>query len=177
MVERTAHNGFVVGSNPTKPTKNYYILMELKLNTYKFFRINCYLKNNNLFFIYNGNNLKTENWIKIEQELFKYNLKYFKLYNSLAKKTFKNSIFKNFLQIINGLIIVISFKKNLINLKKLINFNKYLTLLCIRINDNIYSLKQIKNLITFNYKKGIIILFNILKIFTKICFRKFNFYR
>jgi ribosomal protein L10 len=149
--------------------------MKLKLNNYKFFKIKCYLKNNNLFFIYNGNNLKTKSWLKIEQELCKYNLKYFKLYNSLTQKAFKDSIFKNFLQVINGLIFFINFKKKIMNLKKIININKYLILLCIRINNNIYSVKQIKNLITLNYKKNIAILYNTLKILIKTCFYQFNY--
>jgi hypothetical protein len=62
VVERTAHNGLVVGSNPTKPNKNIIITknhMKLNIKNYKINKTKNYIKNHNLFFFINGINLKS----------------------------------------------------------------------------------------------------------------------
>ena len=57
-VERTAHNGFVVGSSPTKPSQQE---MDFNLKTYKYFRIKRYLKEINFFFFFQVAPVDNEN--------------------------------------------------------------------------------------------------------------------
>ena len=76
--------------------------MKFNLKHYKLSKTRKYIKTNNLFFFFNGTNLDSENWIKTEQNLKNLKLNYYKIYNRIAIKTIKNSIYKNIKQIITG---------------------------------------------------------------------------
>lgn len=159
MVERTAHNGFVVGSNPTRP-KIFITHMEFELKTYKVFKIKYYLKKNIFFFFYTTTNLDLKNWLPVEQTLKKSNLNYYRLSNTLAIKTIKASIYTNFKQLIHSLTMFVEPQPTtLLKLKILANLEKVLTLLSIKLNNKIYSMSQLENLIFLNYN------FNILQLY------------
>jgi hypothetical protein len=69
LVERTAHNGFVVGSNPTKPILiNTIIKMQLNLKNYQISQTKKYLKKNN-FFTFIVPFSKIHKMVIVEQEL------------------------------------------------------------------------------------------------------------
>lgn len=129
--------------------------MEFELKTYKIFKIKYYLKKKKLFF-FCTTNLQIKNLL-IEQTSKQLNLSYFRLSNKLAIRTIEFSIYKNFKQLIHSFTILVSFQ--LLKLKTLTNLENVLILLSIKLNNKIYSILQLKNLIFLDYN------FNILKFY------------
>lgn len=164
MVERTAHNGFVVGSNPARLIFTINLnCMEITIKKYKYLKIKTYFKNSNFFLIYNGTNMK--NFIEMDQKLKKLDLTYYKVYNKLTKKVLKDSIYKNYHSLASSLIIIIKPKSKFTNL----TFNGYLSLddslnlLAIKVNNKIYTLSKINSSLQLNHKNDNLILTKVLK--------------
>jgi hypothetical protein len=145
--------------------------MEFKLKKYRHFKIKNFIKTNNFFFIYNGNNLNLKNWIIAEQQIKNLNLKYHKIYNKITKKTLEKSIYNNFNTLINGFIILVKpDKKAKLILKTLLAFSNILTLVGFRLNRKIYNPVQLKNLYSLKYKTNITILIKLIKTSLKISY-------
>ena len=161
MAERTAHNGLVVGSNPSK--------LKIKLNYYKFLKIKTSLKKNKLIVFYNTKDLNSKIWFAAKKLLKNLNLKYFRLQNKITKKILNQSIFKKFKPIISNTIIIGTFKI-VINLVFSTFFitNNFLTFLAIKLNKTFYLLNQIKNIQLVKYKIVISIFYTSLKKTTKL---------
>lgn len=161
MAERTAHNGFVVGSSPAKPKK----FMKFELKDYKFYKIEKILKESSLLFFYQSSNLNFLNWIyKIEQILRPLNLNYYRVQNTFTKKIIKRSIFLNILSIINSNILLIKPDSiNLLNFKKLLKLSSILTFLGLKLNNKFYNLSVLNNLNYISYTKNITLLYIVLK--------------
>lgn len=165
MVERIAHNGFVVGSNPTKPIfKIIKTFMKLNSKIYKTTKTKNFIKTTNLFFFFNGNNKKATDWIATERDLKNIHFQYYKIFNKIASKTFNNSIFKNFESTVNGISFFI--KPSLSNnstIKKHILFNNFefllFKLITIKLNNKMYSIKQFNKTFSMNYKNNKILLY------------------
>lgn len=151
MVERTAHNGLVVGSSPTKP-KIKLIYMKFASKYYKTTKTKNYLKTNNLFFFFSGINQNSSDWIKTEQGLKNMQFNYYKVFNKTSIKTFNQSIYKNIDPIINSTTFLIKPTSNNIILTKktLLNLESFV-FLALKVNDKIYSSEQIKHLNALNY--------------------------
>lgn len=146
--------------------------MDFKLKNYKLLKNKQYIKTTKLFFVYNGNNLNFENWILIEQILNKLNLTFYKIYNTLIIKNLLNSIYTNLKHLIHSNIIFINTNiKTKIKLKNLINLNVILTLLCIKLNNKIYSTAQIKNVNLLDYNAKVLRLTKLLKTCLKVPFK------
>jgi hypothetical protein len=146
--------------------------MEFELKTYKVFKIKYYLKKNKLFFFCTTTSLELKNWLPIEQTLKHLNLDYYRLSNSLAIKTIKASIYKNFKQLIYSLTVLINFQLiTSLKLKVLLNLEKILTLLSIKLNNKIYSILQLKNLIFLNYRFNILQLYQFFIIYFAFIFK------
>ena len=146
--------------------------MEFELKTYKVFKIKYYLKKNKLFFFCTTTSLELKNWLPIEQTLKQSNLNYYRLSNSLAIKTIKASIYKNFKQLIYSLTVFISFQlATFLKLKILINLEKILTLLSVKLNNKIYSILQLENLIFLNYHFNILQLYQFFIIYFAFIFK------
>ena len=141
--------------------------MQFNFKTHQVSKIEKYLKNNIVLFS-NGTNQNSSNWVLTEQALYKLNLSYHKIYNNIAIKIIKNSIFKNYQQIINSTFFFLTLKQNNTNsnnnknliLKNLerINFSLYF----IKLNDKIYSITQLKSLSSFKYNITVKILYQFL---------------
>jgi hypothetical protein len=145
------------------------LFMEFKSKKYKFSKIKNYIKTNNFFIFYNGNNLNLKNWIIIEQQLKYLKLDYYKTYNTVTKKILENSIYVNFKPLINGLILLIKpNKKTKVHFKNLINLNTVLIPIGIKTNKNFYNTVQLKNFYSLEYQINIAILVNSLKTSLKI---------
>jgi hypothetical protein len=176
VVERTAHNGFVVGSNPTKLIFYFINFMKLNSKIYKINKTKNLTKTNSLFFIYNGINQKATDWINVEQKLININFKYYKVFNKVALKTFENSIFKNSKFTINSTTFFIKPSLNDINLKKHILINNFesllFKLLAIKLNNKIYSIKQLNKTYSMTYKNNKILLYQFMITNLKIHFIK-----
>ena len=142
--------------------------MEFELKTYKVFKIKYYLKKNNLFFFYTTTSLDLQNWLPVEQTLKKSNLNYYRLFNTLAIKTIKASIYKNFKQLIHSVTMFVNPQPTIsLKLKILVNLEKILTLLSIKLNNKIYSISQLENLIFLNYNFNILQLYQFFIIYLK----------
>jgi|MDSX01.1.fsa_nt_gb hypothetical protein len=151
--------------------------MKFNLKDYKVYKIRQYFKTNKFFIFYHGVSLSAKNWIKIEQDLSKAKLNYYRSYNSLTKNVIADSIFKNLIQLINGPLFFITLNQKESagqTLKKLIEINKLLSVLCARLNNKIYSLRQLQNVSTLNYVTSIVKFQSFLKLLLKTPYRKLS---
>ena len=146
--------------------------MSFNLKTYKCVRIKHYFKKINFFFFYHGTCLNDTNWIKIKQLLSKEELKYFKAVNTLMVKSVKNSIFKNLTLIIHGPILLLHTGNTKLILKKLNSLNSWMSFLCLKLNNKIYSKKQITNLKEFSYFESVSTFHNCIKFLVRMPYYK-----
>lgn len=144
--------------------------MKFTIKTHKFLKIKNYFKTSHFFFI--SNSITPKNNILITQKLKKLNLKSCKFDNNLVKFAFRNSIYSNYLPIIKSLIKLILYNPT-INIKALLNLTE-LTLIGLKLNNKLYSIKQINLPIKFNYIKNCNILMKLVKIILKQI-QSFNF--
>ena len=130
--------------------------MKFSLKDYKLLKTKKYIKNTNLFFVFNGINTNSKNSIEIQQALTKINFNCYKIFNKTSTKTLENSIYKNSKHVINGLIFFVKPEKDK-KISKKILFNDFENLkfifLKIKLNNKIYVFNQLKNVNIFNYKK------------------------
>lgn len=159
MVEHAAHNGIVVGSNPAKPIIK---IMHFESRDYQFLKIKQHLKNKFLLFS-NGANKTSQDWLVVEQTLSNANLKYYKIYNKIASKVLKNSIYKNIGQMIKGTFFFLKLSETSLQLNKQKLFDSLksvlFTLLSIKLNNKVYSITQIKNIKSLKYKNNMALLY------------------
>jgi len=148
--------------------------MDFNLKTYKRSRIKHYFKRINFFFFFHGTSLNNESWIKTEQVFVSYGLKYFRVLNKLMINTLKNSIFKNLVVLIHGPIILLSNPNTKLTFKESKSLNPLISLLSFRLNNKIYSKKQIKNLNRMSYLENISIFHNSMKTCIKLPYYKFK---
>ena len=128
--------------------------MKFKLNNHKINKLKHFINKVQLVIFYHITSLTIKHWIKIKQILTNKILHSQRLCNILAKNFIRKSIFKNLIGLIKGSIVCISIqaKKNFfLSFKKFLNINSVLTMLCIRINNKIYSISQSTNIKNFNY--------------------------
>lgn len=161
MVEHPAHNGKVVGSNPIKPNLNYK--MKFTFKEYKNIKTKNYIKENNLFFFFNGININCYNWTFIKQNLQKINFNSYKISNKITINNLKKSIYKNIIPTINGVTFLLKPIETTKELKKQILFHNLKELffdpLALNLNNKIYSNNQINNLLSNNYKDNKLLYF------------------
>ena len=151
--------------------------MNQNLKTYKLYKVKNFIKNPPLILIFHTLNLKTTDWLKIEQNLINSDLKYYKIRNTLAKHVLKNSVFLNFSTVLNGSLCFIYPKNNKNfnnNFQKLSKISKTMPILTLKLNKKMYSSPQLSNISTLNYKKNISILNKTLKTFIKTPYYKFK---
>jgi hypothetical protein len=88
--------------------------------------------------------------------------------------TLKSSVLKNVVVLIHGPIILLNNDNNNTKLtfKELENINPLINLLGFRLNNKIYSKKQIKNLRKMSYLENIYIFHKCMKTFTKLPYCK-----
>ena len=142
-VERTAHNGFVVGSNPAKP-----IEFKMNLKNFKTNKIKYLLKTKKLIYICSYKITKTKDWKLLEQNFINHDLKYYKVSNNILIKVLQKSVFKTMIPLINGPIVLLYLNKvpknfNFDQLKK--NLHPKIEILCGRLCNKLYSETQLKN--------------------------------
>jgi ribosomal protein L10 len=146
--------------------------MSFDIKAYKRLKIKHYLKKINLFFFFHGACLNTTNWIKVEQVLNEKELKYFWIINTLTSTLIKNSIFKNLTSIIHGPILLLHMGNAKLILKKFNSINLWISLLCLKLNNNIYSNRQIKKLDTLSYTENVYFFYNSMQSIVKIPYSK-----
>lgn len=148
--------------------------MDFSLKTYRRLKIKYYLKTINFFFFFHGASLNNESWIKTEQTLVSNKLKYYRVFNTLMIRTLKCSIFKNLTTLLHGPIVLINTDNVELTLKKLKNINPLINLLCLKLNNKIYSRKQIKNIKKLSYIENVSIFHKSMKTLIKMPYYKFK---
>ncbi len=141
--------------------------MSFNLKDYKWLKIKYYFKKVNFFFFFHNPALDNENWVKVEQAFFNSKLQYYRVFNSLILNVLKVSIFKNLATLIHGSIILLNSKIDKLTLKKITDNAVIINFLCLKLNNKIYSSKQIKNLVEFSYEKNIYLFYKMLNGFVK----------
>lgn len=149
--------------------------MDFSLKTYKNLKIKSCFKTTNFLFFLHGISSKKTNWIKIEQLLKTYTLSYFWVLNSLSINILKNSIFKNLVFLIQGPIFIFTNNNRRLGLKSLENLSLFIDLLCLRLNDKVYSRKQIKGLKKLSYIKNITLFYMSMQLFVKLLYCKLKY--
>ena len=132
--------------------------MDFNLKKYRVLKVKKKLKKSELIFFFNSAKIKSNKWIKIEKQLKKLKLEYYQIFNNTTLKTIKNSIYTNINQIVSGVILLIKpiHKSTQIELKVIKKFlDSLFVLLCIKLNNKIYTTTQLKNLNTLSYKKTV----------------------
>jgi hypothetical protein len=89
-------------------------------------------------------------------------------------KTLKSSIFKNIIVLIHGPIVLLNGNNADLTLKELKSISPLISLLGFRLNNKIYSRKQIKNLKKVSYTDNVFEVYSAMKVFTKIPYYKFK---
>jgi hypothetical protein len=131
--------------------------MDFNLKSYRVLKVKNYLKNCDFFFFFHSAKLTSNEWISIEQDLKKLKLKYYKVFNGTTLETINNSVYKNFNQIICGIVLFIEprFKLTTLELDLIKRHLKPLfALLSVKLNNRIYAVEQLKGFKTFSYKQN-----------------------
>lgn len=142
--------------------------MDFNLKTYKHFKTKHYLNAINYFYFFHGISLTNKNWVKVEQILKTHKLNYYRILNKLMIKTLKYSIFKNLITLIHGPIILLNSENNNLIFREVNEINSWISLLSLRLNNRIYSKRQIRGLNNIFYFETISKLYNSIKTFTKM---------
>ena len=139
--------------------------MKFTVKTYKHSALKICFKKFRFFFLYNT--IVEKNNFKILQELKTLELRHCKLYNTLTIIIMQNSIYQNYTSLINGLVMMV-LPKTTMNLNTLAQFNDIVTLVGVKINNKIYSIKQINLVIKFNYVKDSLNLIKTVKLSLRV---------
>ena len=141
--------------------------MKFNLKNHQTHKLKQLLKKERFLIFSINTNQNSKNWILIEQGLHKLKLKYYKIYNNTAINAIKNSTQVNLLKIICSTFFFLKLKnsnKKLIKNSIINELNSiFFTTLAVKINQNVYSINQIKKLTVFSYKKNISILYQFLQ--------------
>ena len=132
--------------------------MKITNQTFKLKKKKNLIKTNKLFLFYYCINTNSHNWIHTVQALKKLNLSHYKIFNKSAQQALKESTIRITSNTIDSTLLLIKpkhqidliFKQTVVT--KLSTF--LLTLVLMKINNNLYSLNQIKITKTFNYKEN-----------------------
>lgn len=125
-----------------------------------------------LFYDQVGFNIK--NKLVVKKKFKKIKLKYYKIDNSLTIEIMKKSICANIKCLISNFIFVTQFKtiKKCLYLKDIRYLNSLSTLLCIKLNNQIYLKLQIIKTNYLDFQKNTLIFLKNLNIFIKMLIHK-----
>ena len=141
--------------------------MKFNSKNHQTYKIKQLLKKENFVIFSINTNQNSKNWISIEQGLHKLKLNYYKIYNNIAIKAVKKSTQTNLRKVICSTFFFLKTSNSTKTLLKTSLINElnsiFFTTIAMKINQSIYSVKQIKNLTVFNYKKNIAIMYQFLK--------------
>ena len=150
--------------------------MKFELKNYKLKKAINYYKKTPIFFIFNVSNVDSKNWLKTEQNFYKHDLKYSKVYNTLLTKVVKKSIFQKIDLIVNNFTCFVYFENNPkeLTFQKLITLSPFMSFLGLKLNHKIYSLPQLQNVSTLDYKKNVNTLNKLMKKMIKLPYSRLN---
>ena len=148
--------------------------MKLSVKDYKIIKTKEYFKKSDLFFLVNGINRNSLDWLIIEQGLKTIGFDYYKVLNRTTITTLNNSIYPNISSVIKGSTFLLkpplnkSFSKHTI----LTTFNPlFFELLIIKFNNKIYSMNSLKSAYSLQYKETKLLLYQFSSTHLKTCYR------
>jgi len=150
--------------------------MDFNLKTYKRFKIKHYFRTKDFFYFFHGTSLRNENWINTEQEFTRHELKYVRILNKLMINVLRGSIFRNLVVLMHGPILLLNNKSNFSKLtfEELESINPLISFLGCKLNNKIYSKKQIRNLKRVSYIENVSIFHSSLKNLTRMPYSRFE---
>jgi cellobiose-specific phosphotransferase system component IIC len=139
--------------------------MKLNLKDYKIIKTKKYFQTNKLFFVVNGINRNSPDWLLIQQELKTICFNSYKILNKITLKALKNSMYNNTKSVIGGSTFLLKpnvnkyfSKQTTLNTFNLLSFD----LLIVKLNNKTYSVTSLKTAQSMEYKE------------TKLFFHQFN---
>lgn len=149
--------------------------MQFNLKSYQIYKTKQYLQESEFLLFSIGANQNSQNWVAIEQNLQKLNLDYYKTYNNITIETLKHSVYENSFYTINSTFFFLKPQKNcrlltrnnMINTLSVISF----TILAFKLAKKMYLITQLNNMVSFNYKKNLSIMYQFLITIFK-CFHR-----
>jgi hypothetical protein len=150
--------------------------MEITSKLHNIAKTKTYLKKHNLFFLFNGINTNSLDWLIVEQNLKLTKFNYRKIINKNVSKSLEKSIYNNLSFALTGVLFFVEPNNNVKFLSKKILSNKFeslfFTLLVVKLNNKLYSAKTLKNMNFLNYKDNNLLLFQSLVVNLKFCSQK-----
>lgn len=144
VVERTAHDGSVVGSNPTRLIlKIITMKSKLRVNKYKINLIKKLLEKET-FFLFQTTNLSNNSFKELKSIFIKKNLNSFKISTKLVQILIKNSKLKNILNLVEGPILFSCYNKPALNydIESLLKIHENLVFLGLKDKKRVHSVSQ-----------------------------------
>jgi len=132
--------------------------MKIALKESKVKKLKKILNTNIFFIICNTSSITSDKFLKLTQGLIKLNLYCYKVNNKLLKRVYKDSIFKNYANSINGSFMLILVKQDCITSNYIViskELKKYkIEPLGVYFNYKLYSINQLKKLFYLNYERN-----------------------
>ena len=94
--------------------------------------------------------------------------------NTLLIKTLTHSIFRNLAVLVHGPILLLKISNAKSVIHKLNSINLWVSLLCLKLNNKIYSSKQIRNLNKLSYIENVYSFYNCMQLVVKMPYYKFK---
>lgn len=151
--------------------------MKIALKESKVKKLKKILNTNIFFIICNNSSITSDKFLKLTQGLIKLNLYCYKVNNKLLKRVYKDSIFKNYANSINGSFMLILVKQDCITSNYIViskELKKYkIEPLGVYFNYKLYSINQLKKLFYLNYERNMELFHISLKTLLKMPCSKF----
>ena len=148
--------------------------MQINFRNYQKTKTKSIIKKNNFLLLTIGVNQSSSDWIPLEQNLYKLDLDYTKIYNNITTKILQNSIAKKLKNTISSTFFFLKYKNTTkiikSNLLNEININKF-NVITIYLNKKLYVVSQLKKINSFHYQKNIAILYQSLSTTLKLSLR------
>ena len=139
--------------------------MKLNFRTYQKTQTKSIIKKNNFLLFTIGANQNSSNWVAIEQNLYKLDLAYTKIYNNITTKIFQDSVVKKLKNTISSTFFFLT-HKNTAKIIKSSLLNEISTskfdVVALKLNKKLYAVPQLKKLNSFHYKKNVAVLYQFL---------------
>ena len=136
--------------------------MQINFRNYQKTKTKSIIKKNNFLLLTIGVNQSSSDWIPLEQNLYKLDLDYTKIYNNITTKILQNSIAKKLKNTISSTFFFLKYKNTTkiikSNLLNEININKF-NVITVYLNKKLYVVSQLKKINSFHYRKNIAILY------------------
>jgi len=136
--------------------------MELNFKKFRLLKTTKFIYANKLLFFVYSVNKNSKDWILTEQSLKKLNFEYYKVFKKSANEILNTSIFHNTKNLIQGTVFLIKPKKPFMLIRKLqikeLEFFLF-NILSIKLNNKIYSAKQLSRTKSLEYLEIKLILY------------------